>query len=158
MSNDPPSRRLPGLPRRILLAVDGSEPAMQDASLKAAEHALSLAGAAAGELKCVSVIQIPEYLEESTRGSLREELRSRCDGLLEEIRKRASDVGVRFDSRILETSGAVSSAICRFSESDQVDLIVLGTRANTPALTKMMLGSVAAGVAGNAKCPVLVVR
>jgi len=148
----------PGLPKKILVAVDGSEPAMKEASMKAAQYATSLAKASSGDLLALSVVQIPDYVEEGTRATLREELVSRSNLLLGEIREAASASGVAFGAKILETGGAIAATICRYSESENVDLIVLGTRANTPTLTKMMLGSVAAGVAGNAKTPVLVVR
>ena len=72
--------------------------------------------------------------------------------------KVASESQVKFDSKVLETSGAISTAICDFSRRTGVGLIVLGTRANASPLTKMMLGSVALGVTSNADCAVLVVR
>ena len=104
------------------------------------------------------MVQIPEYIEESTRLSLRQELFKKSEKTLEEVGRLASTSGVKYSSKVLETSGAIATAICNFSSKEEVDLIVLGTRANTSSLTKMMLGSVASGVASNADCPVLVVR
>jgi nucleotide-binding universal stress UspA family protein len=126
--------------------------------MKAARFALKLAAASAGELVAICVVQIPEYIEENTRNSLRDELFAKSDKTLNEVKELASEAAVRFSSKVLETNGAIATTICSFAEKQGVDLIVLGTRANTSSLSKMMLGSVASGVASNADCPVLVVR
>jgi nucleotide-binding universal stress UspA family protein len=146
------------LPRKVLVAVEGSEPSLKEASMRAASYAMKLASATGAEMLAVCVVQIPEYIEENTRTSLRSELLAKSEITLGEVRRLAEGTQVKFSSKILETSGAIGTAICNFSSKEGVDLIVLGTRANTSSLTKMMLGSVATGVAGNADCPVLVVR
>lgn len=126
--------------------------------MKAARYALKLAAASGAGLIAICVVQIPEYLEDNTRTALHDDLFAKSGKTLDEIKEFASQSKIDFDSRVLETSGAISTAICSFSEKERVDLIVLGTRANTSSLTKMMLGSVASGVASNADCAVLVVR
>lgn len=146
------------LPRRILVAVEGSEPSLKESSMKAAAYALKLATASGAEVVGVCVVQIPEYIEENTRASLRSELLAKSEKTLDEVGGLASASGVKYSSKVLETSGAIATTICNFSSKEGVDLIILGTRANTSNLTKAMLGSVASGVAGNADCPVLVVR
>jgi nucleotide-binding universal stress UspA family protein len=146
------------MPTKILVAVEGSEPSLKESSLKAANYALMLASGTSAEVQGVCVIQIPEYIEEETRASLRQELSAKSRATLEEVKALAESVKVKFGSRTIETSGAISTAICDLSDREGFDLIVLGTRANTSSLTKMMLGSVASGVASNANCPVLVVR
>jgi len=148
----------PTLPKRILVAVEGVEPSLKESSMKAAKYAIRLAVASSADLFAVCVIQIPEYVEEGIRASLREELVGKSEKTLEEIRRLAAGSKVGFSSKVLETSGSISGTLCTFSEKEGVDLIVLGTRASTSSLSKMMLGSVAAGVASNAECPVLVVR
>jgi len=146
------------LPRKILVAVEGSEPSLRESSMKAAAYALTLAGASAAELVAVCVVQIPEYIEENTRERLRSELFAKSEKTLGEVANLASAAKVTYASKVLETSGAIATTICNIASKEGVDLIVLGTRANTSNLTKMMLGSVASGVASNADCPVLVVR
>jgi nucleotide-binding universal stress UspA family protein len=126
--------------------------------MKAVRYALKLATASAADLVAICVVQIPEYIEENTRSSLRDELFAKSVRTLDEIKEFASKSRVRFGSKVLETSGGIATAICNYAGKEGVDLIVLGTRANTPSLAKMMLGSVASGVASNADCPVLVVR
>jgi len=146
------------LPRKILVAVEGSEPSLRESSMKAAAYALNLAGASAAELVAVCVVQIPEYIEENTRAILRSELFAKSEKTLGDVADLASAAKVNYTSKVLETSGAIATTICNFASKEGVDLIVLGTRASTSNLTKMMLGSVASGVASNADCPVLVVR
>lgn len=146
------------LSKKILVAVEGSEPSLRESSMKAAEYALKLATLLNATLVAICVVQIPEYIEENTRASLREELFGKSQKALDEIKGLSEASGVSYTSQVLETSGGISSAICDLAVKQGVDLIVLGTRANTSTLTKMMLGSVASGVVGNADCPVLVVR
>ena len=57
---------------------------------------------------------------------------------------------------ILDVS-SVADAIITYSERNNVDLIVIGTKGRT-GLKKFLLGSVASGVISHANCPVLVVR
>ena len=146
------------LPGKLLVAVEGSEPSLRDSSMKAARYALKLASASHASLVAICVVQIPEYIEENTRASLRDELFRKSRGTLDEIEGLSSKSGVKFASKVIETSGGISTAICSFAEKENVDLVVLGTRSATSSLTKMMLGSVASGVVGNAHCSVLVVR
>ena len=146
------------LPKRILIALAGTEPSHKETSMKAAKYALSLASASSARLVAVCVVQIPEYIEENTRASLVEELVSRSQRMLEEVEQIARTAKVEFSSKVIETSGGIAASICNFSAKEGIDLIVMGTRGNTSSLTKMMLGSVASGVTNNADCPVLVVR
>ncbi|HMD79488.1 MAG TPA: universal stress protein [Nitrososphaerales archaeon] len=146
------------LPRKVLVAVEGSEPSLKESSMKAARYSLKLATASDASLVAICVVQIPEYIEENTRASLRDELFRKSERTLEEIKGLASKSGVKFTSKVIETSGGISTAICNFAEEGNIDLVVLGTRSAASSLTKLMLGSVASGVVGNAHCPVLVVR
>ena len=62
-----------------------------------------------------------------------------------------------FKSEIIEdVSSRVGYAIVNYAESQNIDLIVIGTRGRT-GLRKMLLGSVASDVVTYAHCPVLVV-
>jgi nucleotide-binding universal stress UspA family protein len=146
------------LPKKMVVAVEGVEPSLKESSMKAVRYALILAAASSAELVAICVVQVPEYIEESVRSKLSDELTSKSEATLAEVGRLADSARVRYTSRVLTTSGAISTAICDLSEDLGADLIVLGTRANTSSLTKMMLGSVASGVVGNANCPVLVVR
>ena len=54
-------------------------------------------------------------------------------------------------------TGDPASAICRLAESENVDMIVLGTHGRT-GLTRLLMGSVAEAVVRRAHCPVLTYR
>jgi nucleotide-binding universal stress UspA family protein len=146
------------LPTKILVAVEGSEPSLRESSMKAAKYTLELASASGAEVIAICVVQIPEYIEDDIRASLRHELFAKSAATLNEIKELAAGPRVKFSSKVLETNGGIATAICDFADKNGADLVVLGTRASTSTLTKMMLGSVASGVASNANCPVLVVR
>jgi nucleotide-binding universal stress UspA family protein len=146
------------LPKKILVAVEGSEPSLKESSMKAARYAIQLAVLCKADLTGICVIQIPEYIEEHTRAILRQELLGKSNSTLDEIQEIARKSNVNYGSQTLETSGAIATAVCNFAEKAKIELLILGTRSGTSNLTKVMLGSVAAGVVGNASCPVLVVR
>ena len=126
--------------------------------MKAARYAIELALPCGSEMIAICVVQIPEYIEEHVRSILRDDLFGKSNKTLAEIEVLANSSKVKYRSETLETSGAIATTICNFADKMEADLVILGTRKNTSSLTKMMLGSVAAGVVGNASCPVLVVR
>ena len=126
---------IPSLPRKILVAVEGSEPSLRESSMKAVHYALELCSVTGAELAAICVLQIPEYIEENTREILRKELVGKSEATLEEVAQVASDSKVRYSSKVLETSGAIATAICNYSSKEGVDLVVLGTRANPSSLS-----------------------
>jgi nucleotide-binding universal stress UspA family protein len=141
------------LPKKITVAVEGSQP-----SLRAAEYALRLASSTGSKVTALYVILVPQYIDDITKTRLRHVLTARGDKVLAKIRKMARESKVSVATKILETDTSIVSTICAFSEQERVDLIVLGVRTDTSPVARLMLGSVATGVANNALCPVLVVR
>ncbi|HTN74247.1 MAG TPA: universal stress protein, partial [Pirellulaceae bacterium] len=63
-----------------------------------------------------------------------------------------ADPTVQFQHRLL--SGEPASALVAFAESEQIDLIVLGTHGRG-GLSRLLMGSVAEAVVRRASCPVL---
>ncbi|TMI43879.1 universal stress protein [Candidatus Bathyarchaeota archaeon] len=141
------------LPRKITVAVEGSPP-----SLKAAEYALELASLTGSAVIALHVILLPQYIDEQTKSRLREELTARGEKVLDQTNNMPRKKEVIFTRRILETNTSIALTICDFSEREGADLIILGDRTEASPVARLMLGSVAAGVANNASCPVLVVR
>jgi len=141
------------LPRKITVAVEGSPP-----SLKAAEYALELASLTGSAVIALHVILLPQYIDEQTKSRLREELTARGEKVLDQTNNMPRKKEVIFTRRILETNTSIALTICNFSEREGADLIILGDRTEASPVARLMLGSVAAGVANNASCPVLVVR
>jgi nucleotide-binding universal stress UspA family protein len=134
------------LPRKILLATDGSE----DARL-AARAAASLADRAGAELHVVHAWQsLPhpvidaDYYEEGARR------------ILEEQMKFVSDSGAAVSEGHL-VMGSPVDVILGLAEEIGVGLIVMGGRGHG-TLGRLLLGSVSEGVVRHATRPVLVMR
>ena len=140
------------LARRILTAVDGSEE-----SLRAARYAMELAELTGASVVAIHVILLPQKVSDAVQKRLKEDLASRGERALDGARQTAKDRGVGLEVKTLETNTSVVAAICETASDEKADLIVLGTR-GTGGVAKLMLGSVAGGVANNARCPVLVIR
>ena len=139
-------------PRRIMVAVDGSE-----RSLRTAQRAIEYARLMSGSVLVVHVVQLPEYVAAEAQRKMGQELVARAEPAFGAARKMASEAGVQLETKPLETTGSVVAAICDAAAAERIDLLVVGTR-STRDVTKLMLGSVSEGVIVNAKCDVLVVR
>ncbi len=140
------------LPRRILVAVDGSELAF-----KAVGYAVQMARLTGSELVSLHVILLPSYATPKTLEVLRKDLSSKADDILSKVRAAAEASGLAMKGEVVETNRSVVMAIVEFAEQEKADLIILGTR-GTSGVAKLMLGSVAAGVVSFAHCPVLAIR
>lgn len=140
------------MPQRILVPVDGSEEAFN-----AAQYAIRLAATLKAELSVLNVILLPEYITQQVSNRLEKELRSRGEEAFGRIREaaHASNVAIKVES--LTTRKSVVTTICEFANSHTMQLIVTGTR-GASGVANLMLGSVATGVAREARCPVLLVR
>jgi nucleotide-binding universal stress UspA family protein len=73
--------------------------------------------------------------------------------MLHEIRPKDPDVPC--DHYLI--TGDPATAIVRFAEDEDIDIIVMGTHGRT-GLSRLLMGSVAESVVGRAKCPVLTLR
>jgi len=137
--------------RKIVVAVDGSEP-----SLKAVGFASQLAKQTGSTLQILNVILLPAYASPPTLENLRAELSKKSAQILEKSEALAKTVNVETDTKVVETTQSVVETIVEHSDREKADLIVLGSRGTT--MGRLMLGSIAAGTANLAHCPVLVVR
>jgi len=141
-----------GLPRNIIVAIDGSEP-----SFKALDYALQLAKAGGSDVIGLHAILLPSYAAPKTLDILRNELSNKAAAFMDRARKAAESNGLRFREKIVTTDRSVVLAIVEQAGTEKADLVVIGTRGTT-GFPKLMLGSVAAGVVNMAPCPVLAVR
>ena len=139
------------LPRKFLVAVDGSEE-----SLAAARYAIGLAGKMNGELSVLHVILIPEYISEDVSARLKKDLRTRGEQAIMKVRQAADGKNIHLLEKILTTSKSVVTTICEYATSNDTELVIVG-RSGAGGVAKMMLGAVAVGVAREARCPVLLV-
>ncbi|MGD9636221.1 MAG: universal stress protein [Pirellulales bacterium] len=127
------------------------------------EAALKYASALAAESGATLVIaHVDEYRDANAAlgeaalnymGPLGMEDRSEVRTKLEEVKPTNSRVV--YEHRYLE--GGPIHEIVAFAEREHVDLIVMGSHGRT-GLSRLLMGSVAEGVARRAACPVLIVK
>lgn len=140
------------MPERVLIAVDGSP-----SSLKASSYGLNLSKKLGSKVTAAYVILFPAGASQKLMDELKPELMKKAREVLTGVDENAQSVGIEMKGEILKTDTSIVKAIVDFAESENMELIVLGTK-GTDGIPKMLLGSVAAGVVTAARCPVLVVR
>jgi len=134
---------------KLLLATDLSE-----YSEGAVREAINLARKCTTELHAISVIEInPEYETFGTDVIEKEE--KEVAAYFEALKARALKEGVSCKT-ILRESGEPYRLIVEEAEKKKVDMIIIG-RHGRKGMAKVLMGSVAAKVIGNAPCNVLVV-
>ena len=146
--------------RRILCAVDQSEP-----SLRAARLALDLAGKCRAELTLLSVVHQSDADQPEMTEFLQHEHVHEMPGIV--IRNAALSDLYQLRDQIATDSGVAIKCEVRVGETaieivlsakdHAIDLLVVGHRGHT-LLASILLGGVARRVIETAACPVLVVR
>jgi nucleotide-binding universal stress UspA family protein len=140
--------------RSILVPTDFSANAM-----KAAQYAASIAQKSVAMVYLMHVI---EPIEDSIRQPfpLYEKLIGEIENnSIKEMNTFQGDLAAACPSIKTETEivkGTTTSAIIDFAERQQIDLIVMGTKGAT-GLKEIFMGSIAAGIIGQTKIPVLAV-
>ncbi|HAY79285.1 MAG TPA: universal stress protein [Planctomycetaceae bacterium] len=135
--------------KRILVPTDFSEfsvAALEQASMLAREHDASLL-----------IVYVNALTEDTTSAGVgTPSLAFDREYLAEEMRYFApQDPAVEYSQHIVV--GEPVTEIVAFSETRQVDMIVMGTHGRS-GLGNLLIGSVAEGVVRHASCPVLTVR
>ncbi len=148
-------------PKKILVAVDGSE-----SSLRAADYAIQLAakednalvillnilGISTAKQVASSIILAPTFglkeYERYKRGAKK---------WLDKISKRFEEKGIQTIVEIVGGPLPAASSIVNYAENQNIDLIVVGTRGKS-GIKKLLLGSVASSVVTHAGSNVLVVK
>lgn len=154
-----PLPALPALPRRILVAVDGSGP-----SLRAAEHAAALAAASGATVELLLAIDTSALrafgLPRTTRGEfetlahdVETAARQDAEAQLARCRRTCEQAGVSCSTRV-EMKPPLQAIL---DAESGIDLIVLGSRGRG-ALESGSLGSLSQRVVTAARRPVLVVH
>jgi nucleotide-binding universal stress UspA family protein len=146
--------------RKILVAVDGSS--TSEAALAAA---VALARALSGRLRVLHVVDSPyDYPDvmygrvTGDREDLREAWRKAGQEVLDGAVAQARQGGCEPESCLIEGNGAhISQHIVEAARAWGADLIAIGTNGRR-GLSRLVLGSVADGVARTATVPVLLVR
>lgn len=135
--------------KKIVLATDGSK-----YSTAAAERAIAFAKSYGGELKVLSVVDVPpEFYAEAPQAV--EDLVRKAKGFVSEVKKQAEAAGVPAETFVGEAEAY--QAINNLTQEQKAEIIVLGSHGRT-GLRRLLMGSVTEKVIGYAPCPVLVVK
>jgi nucleotide-binding universal stress UspA family protein len=137
---------------RILVPTDGSAE-----MTRVSDHAMELAKRCEAALRILYVVDessyatVPESLQEKVRAALVGDGESATRSLA----RRVSSEGIPFERQILV--GNPATAIIRYAEDEDCDLIVMGTHGRT-GQEYYLLGSVAEKVVQFSAVPVLTIR
>src|SRR3712207_5328772 len=141
------------LPKRILLATDGSECAE-----RAGRVAVDLANSSGAELDVVHAFEfVPprEFAGMALRLHSPSECVKQGRRVLDEQVGRIEKMGGAVDDARLLTGSPVDQILCAAEETD-AGLVVVGCR-GLGGVKRLLMGSVSEGVVQHARCPVLVV-
>ncbi|HET8856867.1 MAG TPA: universal stress protein [Nitrososphaeraceae archaeon] len=145
--------------KNILVPVDGSE-----FSIRALEYAVQIVKRFNSKLIALHVV--PSSIRYDFFMSKKDyEMNSPFNQVLQlsyiEALKWFEDVkekiDVEFTTDVIIAEESIVKEIIEYSERENIDLIVIGTRGRT-GFKKVFLGSVASGVLNFAHCPVLIVK
>ncbi|WP_137290673.1 universal stress protein [Natronorubrum halophilum] len=135
---------------RVLVPTDGSEHAGI-----ALERGVEIAAETGATLHLLSVVNVTRYGTDSETDALVDRLEENTKRVLETAAKRAAASGV--DVRTAVTVGTVHRAISAYAETEDIDLLVMGTHGRGGP-DRELLGSVTERVLRTAPAPVLTVR
>ena len=151
---------------RVLVAIDGST-----SSMHAIDYAISIAVKNDSQLIILYVIDFYKYTHLSssiilapTFGSEKYlEEKSEAEKLMNKIKENFklkindNTKSKKLKTEIVEGAKSVATTIMEYAESENVDIIIVGSRGRT-SFKKLLLGSVSSNVIKNAHCAVLVIR
>lgn len=135
--------------QRILIAVDGSK-----YSKAAAERAIDFIESYGGEIKVLSVVDVPAELYAESPKAV-EDLINKAKGYVEDVKKQSDAKGIKTETFVRE--GDAYQVIVDIAREQNVNTIIMGSHGRT-GIKRLLMGSVTEGVIGYAPCPVLVVK
>jgi nucleotide-binding universal stress UspA family protein len=138
---------------QLLVPTDGSEGARD-----ALDQAVDIATAAEARLTVLSVVDSRAFTGGFETGptlpNIREQLQQYAEDAADALVARAADAGVDADSVV--TVGLPANEITAYAETNDVDLVVMGTHGRS-GLERLILGSVTERVVRTSETPVLAV-
>lgn len=130
---------------KVLLATDGSE-----SSKKALNYSL---GFLPNDVKLIIISVMPEVVKQELENSL-QKLHMKIVREAEElVKKKRPDLNVQ---KVVE-EGIPSDVICYFASSENVDMVIMGSR-GLGGVKGFLLGSVSRNVVNGCSKPVLIVK
>lgn len=137
----------------ILVPTDGSQ-----GTRKAVQHAVDLAKTYDARIHALYVVNTSTYSTlpaDANWESIIEALEQEGEESTQEVLDLARDEGVEVVTNVVE--GVPHREILRYSDENDVDLIVMGTHGKT-GIDRLLLGSVTEKVVRSSETPVLTVR
>ena len=129
-------------------------------SEKAFEKALEIAAKFDSRLIAMTVIQSKVSdsagISLERLGEIQDEEKDIATTMLKKLEEHAKSKNVSFSIKIVHNPSSYDG-IVSFADSNNIDLIVMGSHGRT-GFRKIVLGSVANGVLGHSKCPVLITK
>ena len=137
---------------KILVAIDGS-----DASMDAADYAISISKEYNGELYALHVIRADvDLFGVYPDSEYSRTMKNEGEKYLDKVKSKAVEKNIQIKSHIIASIN-IAGGIVDFAEENNIDLIVVGTRGSS-GFKKLLLGSIAADTITYAHCPVMVVK
>ncbi|MEW6605709.1 MAG: universal stress protein [Thermoproteota archaeon] len=148
---------------KILVCVDGS-----GSSAKAADYAIEMAEKHDAQLIALNVLvsQLGYAYSSGAFGltatpsainQILDSAKKESRKWFDQIESKAAAQRVKVKTEMVASQTSIVQAIVDYAEKNEIDLIVTGTRGRS-GFTKLLLGSVASGVATYASCPVMIVK
>ncbi len=144
--------------QRILVAVDGSE-----ISQKALQESIRLASQSKGRLRIVHIVDEVSLNYESDfadLGKIQQRYRDFGNKILEKAEATARQAGANYETKLLELDRLtlhIPDLIAAEADAWPADLIVIGSHGRR-GMRRLILGSVAEGVARISSKPLLLIR
>ena len=138
--------------KKILVPTDGS-----DYSMRAAEHAVSIAKMLDAQIIVVYVVDevVVNQIKVTERENVEQELKQDGKRYIKYVLGLAENEGVKADSILAK--GTPFEQIVHLAKELNIDLIVMGTYGRRGA-ERILIGSVAERVIEYSSCPVLVIK
>jgi nucleotide-binding universal stress UspA family protein len=138
---------------KVLVAVDGSE-----YSMNAVEYAISITRQYGSQLIALHVITSDVSTVASAFLPQMDEIKKNAQEYFDKIRRKGDEANWDIQLRTeLIASPSEVGGIIDFTEKENIDLIVVGTKGRS-GLKKLLLDSVASGIVNYAHCPVMIVK
>jgi nucleotide-binding universal stress UspA family protein len=158
MNSSKMSNKIKGRFSRILVGIDGSE-----SSLNASEYAIEMAKKDGAQVIALSIKSLPlssyglAAPQDEAKLSNEDKEMHGIKELLDKVDQNAKRNNIQVKKEIINSQMSIEAAIVEYAESEDVDLIVIGTR-GTSDIKNILLGNIASGVVKYAACPVMVVK
>ena len=144
---------------KILVAIDGSEPSMD-----AAKYAIEMARKDNANLIVLHVVTsemgYADISGDISSSSIREisgMVKQESQQWFDKIKLKTDQLKIDLKTDVVLSKTNATHTIVDYADSEQVDLIVIGTRGKS-GFKKLLVGSIASGVVTYASCPVMVVK